>query len=126
MLTESTMFIPRESTGTTTTTTTMVDEVYEFSDEEICKAKLWFDSALAYAPSQIEGYGLSFHSGTIIPALLSDVGGDNMEFLWRWRRQNLCFLVALEEAKPLFLHFNGGRADQRREEKDDGRGEKME
>ncbi|KAK0584514.1 hypothetical protein LWI29_014371 [Acer saccharum] len=40
-------------------------------------------------------------------------------------------VVALEEAKPLFLHFNGGRADQRqadrkREEKDDGRGEKME
>ncbi|KAK1593020.1 hypothetical protein Q3G72_034499 [Acer saccharum] len=39
--------------------------------------------------------------------------------------------LALEEAKPLFLHFNGGRADrrqadQKREEKDDGRGEKME
>ena len=28
--------------------------------------------------AEIEGYGLSFHSGTIIPALLSDVGGDNM------------------------------------------------
>ncbi|KAK0584267.1 hypothetical protein LWI29_010285 [Acer saccharum] len=45
--------------------------------------------------------------------------------------KNLCFSVALEEAKPLFLYFNGGRADQRqadrkREEKDDGRGEKME
>ncbi|KAK1589171.1 hypothetical protein Q3G72_031181 [Acer saccharum] len=44
--------------------------------------------------------------------------------------KNLCFLVALEEAKPRFLHFNGGRADRRqvdrkREEKDDGRGEKM-
>ncbi|KAK1577178.1 hypothetical protein Q3G72_019594 [Acer saccharum] len=39
----------------------------------------------------------------------------------------LSWQVALEEAKPLFLHFNGGRADRRqvdrkREEKDDGRG----
>ncbi|KAK0595359.1 hypothetical protein LWI29_005892 [Acer saccharum] len=42
----------------------------------------------------------------------------------------LSWQVALEEAKPLFLHFNGGQADRRqadrkREEKDDGRGEKM-
>ncbi|KAK1582283.1 hypothetical protein Q3G72_013575 [Acer saccharum] len=48
MLTESTMSIVGESTSTTTMTTTMVDEVYEFSDEEMRKAELWFDFTLAY------------------------------------------------------------------------------
>ncbi|KAK0589405.1 hypothetical protein LWI29_013826 [Acer saccharum] len=57
------MSVAEESTVTTTMTTTMVDEVYEFSaprffnflkgesEEEMRKAELWFDSALAYAPS---------------------------------------------------------------------------
>ncbi|KAH7576964.1 hypothetical protein JRO89_XS01G0183400 [Xanthoceras sorbifolium] len=52
-----------EESACTMTTTTMIDEAYEFSaprffdfikgesEEETRKAELWFDSALAYAPS---------------------------------------------------------------------------
>lgn len=52
------------STAAAMTTATMIDEAYEFSaprfydfvkgesEEDVRKAELWFDSALAYAPSR--------------------------------------------------------------------------
>jgi targeting protein for Xklp2 len=52
------------STAATMPTTTMIDEAYEFSaprfydfvkgetEDDVQKAELWFDSALAYAPSR--------------------------------------------------------------------------
>jgi hypothetical protein len=55
---------PSTAAALTTTTTMMIDEAYEFSaprfydfvkgesEEDVRKAELWFDSALAYAPSR--------------------------------------------------------------------------
>lgn len=66
------MAVAEQSNSGPTSMAMMIDETYEFlapqffdfikgeSEDEVCAAELWFETALAYAPSRMFFHSLSF------------------------------------------------------------------